>query len=704
MARPPRSAVFAAAILLVWAADARAAGRPTDPTGPLAVAEQIESTRLLDVPYVPQTEDLCGGAAVAMVLRYWGERLVYPEDFAALVDRSASGIRTDVLAAEVSRRGWRSFPLDAGAGSSGESIREQIDRGRPIVALIEVRPDRYHYVVIVAWTREQVVMHDPARAPFRVMSRAEFDRAWAQAGRWALLLLPPEDRQSEPETPSVSPPTETVPAANPCGALVQAMVARARAGEVDAAETGLLAAIRLCPRNPDAWRELAGTWFLRSRWAEAATFAERAVLLDPSDEQGWDLLGTSCFLNDEPDRALEAWNRIGRPSVDLVRAEGAGRTRSPVIAALIDLPPRTLLTEERLGRAARRLQELPSAARTRLRYRPIDGGLAEVEAAVVERSTVPRGVAPVAAVAARAWLQREARLDVAAPLGSGELWTVEWRWWEARPRLAFALAVPAASWLPGVTTIEASWERPSYATPSAERPGTVAIQRDERRRAALTVAEWATSRIRWKAGAALDRWAQDSHLSLDAALDLRLAGDRMSIGIDAAAWAPIGSGRRFARGGVSSNWRSTRDNNRPSWLIVGGLAATSTAAPFDLWPGAGTGHARTPLLRAHPLLDDGVLGGSVFGRRLAHGTVEYQHPLLAAQGGALQLAAFVDTARSWRRTGGDSRPSWHADVGAGIRFALPGNGGVTRVDIARGLRDRQVVFSAGWQAPWPGRQ
>lgn len=412
---------------------------------------------------------------------------------------------------------------------------------------------------------------------------------------------------------------------------------------------------------------------------------------------------TSRFLNDEPDAALEAWNRIGRPSVDLVRVEGVRRTRYAVVVALVDLPPRTLLTAERYGRAVRRLHELPSAALTRLSYRPIDGGLAEIEAAVVERPTVPRGVVPMAVVAARALFLSEFRLDVAAPVRSGELLTVAWRWWEGRPRLAFAVAVPAISWLPGVTTIEGFWERPSYETASTERQETTAIHRDERRRAALSLADWATSNIRWTAGAALDRWAQDSHLSVEAALDLRLAGDRVSIGIDTAAWVPIGSGGRFASGGVSSAWRSTRDNDRPSWLILAGFEATSAAAPFDLWPGAGTGDARTPLLRAHPLLDAGVVSGPVFGRRLVHGTVEYQHPLLTAQGAAIRLAAFADTARAWRRIGDEDRSPLHTDVGAGIRIALPGKVGTMRVDVARGLRDRRVVLSAGRQAPWPGR-
>ena len=686
MARGAGSVVFALAALLVctpaaagslhvaWDLAARRAG---DPGG---------STRLLDVPYLPQTEDLCGGAAVAMVLRYWGERQVYPEDFAGLVDRSAAGIRTDVLAAEVTRRGWRSFPVAAGT-EAGPWIRGHVDQGRPIVALIEVSPGRYHYIVIVAWTGGQVVLHDPAQAPFRVMSRADFDRAWAAAGHWALLMLPHQDAAGAPVSPALT-TTDVRRATDACAPLVQNLVELSRR-DLAAAESGLIAATGLCPGNADAWRELAGVRFLQSRWAEASDLAERAARLDPADTEGWNLLATSRYLNDQPEAALGAWNRIGRPPIDLLHVRGLDRTRQPVVTALIDLRPRELLTAATLGRAARRLHDLPSAAHTRLAYQPLAGGQAQLEAVVVERPLLPRGVVPIAAIAVKSWLHRELQVEVASPTGSGESLTVAWRWWESRPRLAVALAVPAVSWLPGITTIDASWERPSYATDE--------ISRIERRRGGVTVADWATRNLHWKAGVALDRWAEDSHVSAHAALDVRLADDHVSLGMDAAAWP------RFSRAGLSTAWRSTRELNQASWRVVAGIEAASVAAPFDLWPGAGTGHARAPLLRAHPLLDEGVVSGAVFGRQLAHGTVEYQHPLRTLMGAALSVAAFADTAVARRRLRGDDRSPVHTDVGAGIRLALPGTAGTLRADIARGLRDKRVVFSAGWTPPWPGR-
>lgn len=675
-----------AAAIVAWAA----AILLTGVVATAATSGQTGSQRLLDVPYLPQSEDLCGGAAVAMVLRYWGDQQVQAEDFAPLVDRTAAGIRTDVLTAAVGQRGWNPYPQSTGA--SGEWIRDQIDQGRPVIALIQVAPNRYHYIVIVGWTAGRVIAHDPANAPFTVMAMANFEHAWAAAGRWALLVLPGDTRGAS-RPPSMESRTSTVTGA--CGPLIQNMVDLARAGDLGAAETGLITATQLCPAAPAAWREIAGIRFLQSRWAEAASFARRATELEPGDQAGWDLLATSRFLNDEPGPALRAWNQMARPTVDLVRVQGVRRTRHPVVARLMDLQPDLVLTPARLGRAARRLDELPSAAVTRLQFRPLAGGRAEIEAAVVERPALPRGVMPIASAAARAGLQGEMRIETAAPTRSGELLTTTWRWSAGRPRLAVSLAVPAVSWLPGITTVEGSWERQTYLAPSTVRT--------ERRHAGLRVADWASGTLRWSAGVGFDRWADDRHVSTDAAVDLRLLDDRVSLAAAVGAWMPAGSGRRFTTGGSSAAWRSTADRAKPVWSATAGAATASANAPLDLWPGAGTGHSREALLRAHPLLEGGVVTGETFGRQLVHGSLEYRHPLPLLLPGTLQLAVFGDTARAWHRPGSDGRAATHADVGAGLRVVLPGRGGTLRVDLARGMRDKRMAVSAGWLAPWPGR-
>ena len=39
-----------------------------------SVPPPAETSAVLIVPYLSQTEDLCGGAAAAMIFRYWGDR------------------------------------------------------------------------------------------------------------------------------------------------------------------------------------------------------------------------------------------------------------------------------------------------------------------------------------------------------------------------------------------------------------------------------------------------------------------------------------------------------------------------------------------------------------------------------------------------------------------------------------------------------
>ena len=101
-----------------------------------------------------------------MVLRFWGERDVSAESFAHLVDRSASGIRTEALIRDLRTRGWEA----SGVAGSDELLGRELANGRPVVTLIEDRPGIYHYVVIVARHERGVVFHDPARVPFRVIA------------------------------------------------------------------------------------------------------------------------------------------------------------------------------------------------------------------------------------------------------------------------------------------------------------------------------------------------------------------------------------------------------------------------------------------------------------------------------------------------------------------------------------------------------
>ncbi len=661
---------------------------------------------LLDVPYMTQPAALCGGAAASMVLRYWGADDVFPQDFAPLVDDRAQGIPAARLAAALRDRGWQTYLVPADAGD--RAWTEHLARGRPLIALIRVGPDAFHYVVIVGATRAGVVVHDPARAPFEVMAWDVFEEDWNAAERWMLLVLPgTDDVAPDGPTPDTTVTNDagragTEPDADPsspCSGLVDAGVEDARAGRLDDANRRLRAATAMCPGSAAAWRELAGLRFAASDWTEAAALAGRATRLAPADDYTWRLVATSRFLAGDAAGALAAWNEVGAPRVDTVTVTGVTRTRRPVVVDALGLEPREVLTPDTLARARRRLQDIPIAADAAVRY-TVQGDEAAVTAAVSEPPVLPRGEIPIAVLAIRPLFVREVQVDVMGPTGSGERWTTAFRWPEPRRRVAVALAIPAPGALPGVLTIESAWERQTYAL-GDDVPGI----REGRRRGAVRLADWATGWLHWDAGAAVDHLRDTSYAGVDAALEARLAGDRVALGWREGYWHPAGGGAAasaFARTTLHAAWRSTTRSDVARVTVGAESAAAGARAPLAIWPGADTGGAREAPIRAHPLLaNDIVKSDGMIGRRLAAATIAYERPIRTVAGAGIGVAGFLDLARASQRAVAPDT-IWEADAGIGARLHAAGLGGTARLDFAVGLRDGDLRVSAGWAPEWGG--
>ncbi len=680
----------AAAVLVVSAPAAAAAPGPTK-TAP-------EMVRILDVPYVPQSGLLCGGAALAMVLRYWGATGVRAEDFAALVEPDQGGIRTGVLVKAVEARGWTALPF---AGTP-DVVAGHLAQGRPVIALIQAGAGSHHYVVLLAWANGRVVLHDPNAGPFRTMPASEFQAAWSGTGNWALLILPPaKTKEIDAQDHAAVDSTATV-APDSCDVMVEAGIHLAQQGDTTAAELKFLAAQSLCPANAAPLRERAGLRFLAEDWAGASRLAKSALALDPSDVHTWRLLAGSRFLAGDLDGALGAWNHLSEPLNDLTRIDGLRHTRYSVVAGLIDLPPGRLITAHAFRRARHRLAELPAKSEYRLSLRPLPDGKAQVNAALLERPLVFDGPWDMGGAAIKAITKREVTLEVASPTGNGELWTAGWRWWQDRPRVSMALAVPAAG-RPGIWRLEGFWERQAYAAPEpigAQDLVPTKIMREERRRTALSVADWLGPDLRLEAGVGLDEWAdRGSHLSLEGAVETRWSRDHVSLAAGVTRWVSTQGGVPFGTSSLSCTWSSTGlDNSGDAWLARLGASSATTEAPLALWSGAGTGNGRAPLLRAHPLLDGGVIHGRVFGRTLVHGTTERQ--VWQWHLGPLHIGwvVFVDAAKTLA-TGWAGRVPWQVDGGTGLRLRGLGVQGQMRIDGAYGFADGNSALSIGWQVP-----
>lgn len=634
----------------------------------------------LSVPYLPQTEALCGGAAAAMVMRFWGARGVYADAFAPLVDREAGGIRTSALQSALQAKGWRA---QAGGGDVPQLGRE-ISLGRPVIALIEDRPGRFHYVVVIATTASLVIVHDPARAPSRAIDVATFDRKWQRSDRWMLIvqpgsapLAPAASGNDRPETPA----TANVTA---CSPVISEAVALAERGDTTSARKLLTEATGRCPRDGSGWRELAGLDALEKDWDAAAEHARQAVARDDSDTFAWRLLATSEYLRHDDLAALAAWNRLQEPRVDLVAIEGLDGTRYRAVADAVGVQPRQLLSPEDVRLAQRRVRAIPSIASARIGFQPLEGGIAQVDATVVERPRAPLTVASWIGLGVGAAANKEAAVTMANLSGGGDAVDASWRWWPNRPRVAASYAAPGPL---GVWRLEVSRETQTFGLQRVE---------ETRSRIGGEISNWIDQRLRVAGGLALDRW---EGLGRTAALSGRAELwpwlDRVSVELNAAGWR--GSGESFGLGGVRSRFRSKSGSSGTIMLAESGLTLVSSTAPASLWPGADTGHARDVLLRAHPLLEDGVIEGGVFGRRVGFGSIEAQRWLEPLAQGFVRVApaVFVDVARASRGLA-STETRTQCDAGAGLRIWLLG-AGVLRVDVAHGLRDGATALSIGWQ-------
>ncbi|HWW85771.1 MAG TPA: hypothetical protein VNZ26_19375, partial [Vicinamibacterales bacterium] len=253
------------------------------------------------------------------------------------------------------------------------------------------------------------------------------------------------------------------------------------------------------------------------------------------------------------------------------------------------------------------------------------------------------------------------------------------------------------------------------------------LLRDVRAHGGLTSTDWLTSLWRYSIGLGFDAWAgrpapdhaDDLHtleqltasipnhartLSLSTEIERRSPDDRLTVlaafstSFPLTGTPPFQSLTTVVSGKSSSSLRG--------WQSVANVGVTevSARAPLSVWPKPAVGSELSPFLRAHPLLDRGVValnGTTVFGRELLHGTVEARYWKLGRAFLPLGLATFLDFARARNGLGttsglvGPSSHPWEADAGAGVRLKLLGSSRLIRLDFGYGLRDRARAVTFG---------
>jgi len=140
----------------------------------------------LAVPFVAQHKDTCGAASLTMVLRYWKEEVSQDDVARALVRPELHGIAGSRLAEFARGRGLEAVTYRGDMAH----LRDFVDKGRPLIVAWHLGGSRYHDVVVVGFDDERgaVLVNDPAAGASRSVGVVRFEKRWAGAGYWTLLV------------------------------------------------------------------------------------------------------------------------------------------------------------------------------------------------------------------------------------------------------------------------------------------------------------------------------------------------------------------------------------------------------------------------------------------------------------------------------------------------------------------------------------
>jgi hypothetical protein len=562
------------------------------------------------VPFVAQGSLLCGGAAAAMLERFWGARGVYAEDYAHLVREEEGGIRTTDLALALRRNGY----MVRIERNDPELVLGRLEEGVPAILLLDDGAPPLHYVVLTAVSGSEIHYHDPKLGPDRAAARTEVLARWSGSGYWALLAEPVLSaersggtaRHEETDGSRQHPASSSTPSSTPHPNIVEALE-RVRSGDY-------MGARALARRIIDE--------------RQADTLLARRIL------------ATARFRSGDGDGALEEWNRLAEPAIDLVDIRGASGTRHDVLAEQTGLRPARLLTRPSLALARRRLADMPAVETSRIDYQPLADGTVEVRGFVTEPPTWPSPLA-LATQATQALLDDRTEWEAGPFLGLGERWRFHAGWSAPQRRVGSSLSAPL-SWPDAVATVSIEWTRERYDLGVLDSAAAGAVGSAERARGGMALRRWVAPDLRLDGGFWLERWDRSRRLVSARVSVLSSLGRGEDVRVEADLEAWTGGGDDIGRASMRAVVVRSHGARRASRAMVGGTV-TSRSAPPTLWPGAGTGEIRAPLLRGHPLATGDVIHGAALAPRLLHATLEHR---VFSRLGPLRLggAVFVDAA------------------------------------------------------------
>lgn len=245
---------------------------------------------LVDTPFFPQARYQCGPAALATVLGAQGLAVTPDSLVDALYIPALQGSLPEEISATARRHGRLAYPLQA----SLPDMLAEIAAGHPVLVFQNLGLrwlPRWHFAVAIGYDLEsgELLLRSGTTPRWR-SSLGSFEKTWARAGYWALVILPPGEM---PVSAQLTP------------YLQAAQELESGTNELTA-QPAWLAATKHWPNEPLAWLAYGNNRYQAGDYTSAVTAFSRATDIAPGQARGWNNLAYALMQDGCPQQALHA--------------------------------------------------------------------------------------------------------------------------------------------------------------------------------------------------------------------------------------------------------------------------------------------------------------------------------------------------------------------------------------------------------------
>lgn len=297
------SALCLLAVLLAGCASFSGLDPGVDP----AVAALPAAATVPDVPFFAQEDLYCGPAALAMAVAWTGLDVTQDEVAPLVYTPGRSGTLASDLVTGARRMGRLAVPV-----TTLEALLAEVAAGHPVIVFQNLGLGWWpvwHFAVVTGYDLfdDRLILHSGTTADL-ALDRALFERTWARADNWGLVVLPPD----------------RLPAIADERAVLEAAVALERAGQPAAAYEAYRAALDRWPESLPGWIGLGNTAYAMGDLARSEAAFDAATRLFPNQPAGWQNLAVVRESRGDLAGAAEAADRAARLQPERPPAAGPG--------------------------------------------------------------------------------------------------------------------------------------------------------------------------------------------------------------------------------------------------------------------------------------------------------------------------------------------------------------------------------------------